>query len=214
MHKKYSLLIFVIYILGLLCSPNVYSQPRGEVLEEVAQELEEAQENSKKLLEDVGSLQDQFGKQKQKTAITKEQMDKSVDILLAHYASMSEKEVSDEIIQNMDSKTLKNILIKFPKLNLFLARILKDKEAVKKIFALSSKTEELKKAGLWFLGTIFLGFILNKLLFRINQSLFSKLRSVFIRFVVLWSARITIIVYYYGENLAPAFKIFKKTFLS
>lgn len=210
MLKRLSLFVIVFNLLGLLCSPLVFAQ------DELEDQLEKAKADSEKLVDEVSKLQDQFGKdQNEKNPpVDAKQMQQSLDLLLSHYSPMTEKQISDEVIQNVNSNTIKNILIKYPKIGIFVARLLKDKNALKKLFELMTMTEELKKAGLWFLGTFVAGFLLNKILFRPRQSFLSKLRSLFIRFIILNGARIGIVVYFYGANLGPAFKIAKSVFLN
>lgn len=222
MLKKLVFFALLVNLLGLLSSPLVYAQTNFQRIEEVDEEviddlksnLEKAKSDSKHLVDGVSKLQNQFGNSDKSSPLDIKQIQQSIDMLLSHYGPMTEKQISDEITANINSNTAKNLLKKYPKIGIFLAKLLKDRNAVKKLFALMTMTEELKKAGLWLLGTFLAGFILNRFLFKANQSFLSKLRSLFIRFLILNGARLAIIVHFYGDNLGPTYKIAKKVFLN
>lgn len=183
-------------------------------------EIKKMQKNSKKLVGDLEDLQEKVksfsGNQGDEEGLVNKvspaQINETVDTLLDHYKDLTVPEIQAEILNAITNKNIKDICIKYPKITIYLAYVLKDKQAVKKFFTLYTETEKLKYLGISLFLTIVVSFILSRILFKTYKGFFNRLLKILFKNIVIWSLRIFAIYYFLGDYLTPFVKIAQKVF--
>lgn len=131
----------------------------------------------------------------------------AIKVALAPLQKMSESELSKLLRDNTKNSSSEKLISNYPNIILFSVRLIKDKLAIPNL----AKIIDDQKKLIRFTGIMILTFLISFLLkFVLKKSGRSVLKAVslwFLRFMIMMSIRLGIIIYFFGEELAPTFKI-------
>jgi hypothetical protein len=171
--------------------------------------------DSKKVLEDTSKILDQDA--------TLSEVDESVINELA--ATEDSKKITLNSLKKAREdaeKAKKKIMVtgelsnrdQFPKINIFAVRLIKDEESIPAMVKIVENRERLIHFTGVMLSTLILGFVLKKVIHREGRSFIRSAIYFIFRMCFMFAVRIYIVYFFFSAELAPAAKIFKKTFIA
>lgn len=131
----------------------------------------------------------------------------AVKIALAPLQKMSESELSKLLGDNIAGSTTKKILSKYPSIIHFTVRLIKDKLAIPSLAKIIDDEKRLIRFSLTMLSTFLISIVLKYLLKKSGRTILMAISLWFLRFIIMCSIRMGIIVYFFSQELAPTFKI-------
>lgn len=204
MRKTFKFSKFLVYILTLcFLSGGFFSFGYADDLDS---ELEDYRDEMQRLVKDLkGKYKD--GQNKLDAVDAAKMATKSLE-------NVSHIEIKNEFL-NKSKKipALHDFLVKFPSILEFFARFLKDKDALPTLASILNNKTKLIIFVLCNFGTIILGMIMKRFSRR-KIGFFASIRSMLFRVMILYSVRISIIIFFYGKELYPTWKIFEDIFIN
>lgn len=226
-------------ILGLVISLNTFSQDdqypedyqdaqaNQEIQEDDVQELIDRSEKIYEAIdiddqspEDLANRVDELEKQYLGKGDSKQVINQKINIedaikqINKRYLAMPIELVRKEILGSVENDFLKKAYTNYPSLLTFVARILKTPDALLDAFTTVRNKPLMKKFGLYMLGTLVLSIVLSKLLIKEGQGFIDRFKAILIKSLVIWTARISVLVYFLGSGLSKVWHIFIATFIS
>lgn len=122
------------------------------------------------------------------------------------------KEKSDDslvqgVLENISNPKVKLFLKKNPKVLLFYARMVKDKEAMPKLSQILRMKNELMSFSIFLIITFFVGWAWKRMDKRSSLGVIQYLFRFFLRFSILFGLRIMVFYVLFKEQISPTFKI-------
>ena len=131
---------------------------------------------------------------------------------IAPMQNMSEVEILIALKENSKNSKIQKIFEQHPKLNIFRARLLKDKKALPELAKILDDGAQLSKYSLVMLVTILVGILLRRLM-KLDDPLFLfSLILWLVRLSVMALLRLGITIAFFGPNLKPIYEIAMRTF--
>jgi hypothetical protein len=138
----------------------------------------------------------------------------SVRMALEPLQQLSEEELLKRLDEATRESSVRPYLDQFPSMTLFTVRLIKDKESIPTL----AKIAEDRKRLINFVGimvlSIILGIVLKNVMHKEGRTFLQAVFYFFLRFWIMLIVRICIINYFFGEELKPAMKVFKQTFMT
>lgn len=171
--------------------------------------LESYQNNPQKLLQETQGLT-----QGHLPAEIKNMKFKEVMIAaLTPLRKMSDQEILRMLKEQSQNSKLQNFFEEHPKINLFRAHAMKDKEALPELASILDQRQRLIQYSVVMLATLLLGFIIKRFLHKKDQPLAVYLALVFARIFFVLLIRLGITIGFFGHQLRPMFNLIVQHFL-
>jgi hypothetical protein len=222
MLKHITKVIFSIVIAGILNGPSfVYAQDD----EDIQSQMELMRKQSAAIMQQLKTFQEQNedlhnegnggknGARKLPKKNPNMDFEQAFSMLQDQYKSMPFAQLRNHIKSTMEGTYLKPVVKAVPKTADFMAHMYQDDEAFPALFKMIKDRDKLKYVGIYILATVIAGWIFGNFYIRHNHKFATRLRRGIVKFALVWSARFAIIIYFYGDYLAPSAKIAKKVFL-
>ncbi len=136
-----------------------------------------------------------------------------IRIPLSKFQGFSEDELLKLLMENTKDSKFEPYMDRFPKFTLLMVRLIKDKEAIPSVVKIVENKDRLT----WFTGvmisTFLLGFLLKRIMRKEGRSILGSIGNYMVRVLIMTVVRFMIIMYFFREELTPAFNIVNKTFL-
>lgn len=185
-----------------------------EVDESDINELANAAEDPKKItLNSLKKAREDAEKAKKKSVMTGE-LSSSVRQILEPMQKLSEKDLLKLLDDNSKNSKLRPYMDQFPNINIFAVRLIKDEESIPSLVKIIENRERLIRFAGVMLSTLILGFLLKKVMHREGRSFIRSAIYFLFRMYFMFAVRIYIVYFFFSAELAPAAKIFKKTFMA
>jgi DNA-binding protein H-NS len=138
----------------------------------------------------------------------------NIRIPLEKFQHLSEEELLHLLKENTKDSKWASYLDQFPRIRLLSVRLIKDKDAIPSAVKIIENKDKLVWFGGCLIATFILGFILERLMRKEGRGVLASIGLYMVRVLILTGVRLTIILYFYGEELKPASRVFKQTFLT
>lgn len=159
-------------------------------------------------------LNENFGKLKAAPAkVLPTDLSNSVRMALEPLQKLSEAELLKRLNEATKESPVRTYMDDFPNLTLYSVRLIKDKESIPALVKIVENKKRLIDYVAIMLCTIIFGFGLKRVMHREGRSFFESVFFFLLRTFILLALRVGITDYFFSEELAPAIKIFKQTFL-
>ena len=146
------------------------------------------------------------------TSLKKIKYSEALKVAIEPLQKMSEPELVNLLKENSKNSTAAVYISRYPKVTLFTVRLIKDKEALPNLGKILDDEQNLIRFSGMMLTTIIFGFFLKQFMKKDGRSIVLAISLWFFRFLIINSFRIGILIYFFGPELTPAFKIATKTF--
>lgn len=137
----------------------------------------------------------------------------NIRIPLAKFQTLSEGELLKLLKENTSQSKWGPYLDQFPRLSLFSVRLIKDKEAIPSAVKIIENKDKLIWFGGVMISTFLIGILLERIMRKENRSIMASIGLYLLRVLILTGIRFAVIIYFYGDELQPAGRVFKQTFL-
>lgn len=137
----------------------------------------------------------------------------NIRIPLAKFQTLSEQELLKLLKENTSQSKWGPYLDQFPRLSLFSVRLIKDKDAIPSAVKIIENKDKLIWFGGFMISTFLIGFLLERIMRKENRSIVGSIGLYLLRVLILTGVRFAILIYFYGDELRPAGRVFKQTFL-
>lgn len=148
-----------------------------------------------------------------KPKVISSELSNSVRMALEPLQQLSEEELIKRMDEATKDSSVRPYMNQFPNSTLFAIRLIKDKESIPSMV----KIVEDRDRFVWFIGvmlsTIIFGYFLKKFMHREGRPFWKSVLYFFGRMYLLFGIRVGIVIYFFNNELAPAAKVFKKTFI-
>ena len=152
-------------------------------------------------------------KNKDRPKVISSDFSNSVRMALEPLQKMSEPELLKRLDEATKNSPIRPYMDQFPNITIFTVRLIRDKESIPSLAnALEDKNRLIRFAGAM-IATIIFGFILKKAMHREGRSFLKSVLYFFLRMMLMSFIRFGLIYYFFSEELAPAIKVFKQTFI-
>lgn len=136
----------------------------------------------------------------------------ALKVTLEPLQKMSEKELIAVLKDNTKDSAAAVYIVQYPKLTLFTVRLIKDPEALPNLGRILDRDEQLIQFAGIMVATILVAFLLKRFMRREGRTVLKALSLWFLRFFIISTLRVGLIMYFYGSELSPLFKIATNTF--
>lgn len=137
----------------------------------------------------------------------------AVKVALAPLQKMSEGDLIKLLVENTKGSGAADYIDRYPKIAVFTVRLIKDKEAVPFLAKIADDQDKFIRFAGIMISTILLAFLLKKFMKKEGRPVMKAVSLWFFRFVIITGLRIAIILFFFGSEIAPTFRILSKTFL-
>ena len=131
----------------------------------------------------------------------------AIKVALAPLQKMSESELSKLLRDNTAGSSSGKLISRYPNVILFSVRLIKDKLAIANLAKIIDDQKKLINFSGIMLSTFLISFFLKYFLKKSGRSILKAISIWFLRFMIMISIRLGVIIYFFGEELAPTFKI-------
>lgn len=125
---------------------------------------------------------------------------------------LSEDELLTMLKENTKGTAAGEYVERFPQLMVFTVRLIKDREAIPSFVSVMDDQDRLIRFSGLMIATILVGFFLKRFMKREGRSVAAALGVWFLRSLIMFSLRLGIIIFFFGEELTPAFNVALRTF--
>ena len=215
--KKLSLFLILVLGLGLSVLVPTIALSQGNYTDDSDDNIDESlQDYRKKNQKLVESIQKNHGGgatgARPEVSLDLEKLIPTIKQINSVYSRMSYEASREQIHENISKSPAKGMAKAFPKTVDFITHLLRDNTA---LLSLASMFKDKKKLLYFFLAnvcTIILGFVLSRLSSK-DGSMGSRLFKWVCRKSFIYGLRIVILMFFFGTQLNPTFRIFKEVFL-
>jgi len=137
-------------------------------------------------------------------------IEKMFDQVKESFSKMADNQVKDLLKEKTKGTFAEGLFEKFPKIYDFLSGFLRSKEAMGSLLSITKDKTRLLYFGLCMLITFIAAFIIKKRDQNLGKSM---ILSWFKRWLMFTAIRLSIIYYFFSDELSPIFKVFKETIL-
>ncbi|MDC1175203.1 hypothetical protein OAT67_07395 [Bacteriovoracaceae bacterium] len=141
-------------------------------------------------------------------------MKSMMNMSLSTFQSQSEAELLAQFKQSTKATIAGPIVEKFPKLLIFLVKLLRDKIALPSLFQLLDDRKKLMIFAGCNIFTIILGFMIKRAQKKSSTGVFDGIAQWSVRFTFLTGLRIGIFIFFYGTIAKPSWIVFKNVFFA
>ncbi len=134
-------------------------------------------------------------------------------VALAPLQKMSENQLVTILKENTKGGSAEVYVERFPKLSVFVVRLIKDAEALPMLAKILDDQDKLIRFGGIMLLTVLFGFFLKRFMKKEGRSILEAIGFWFFRFLIMTSLRFGILIYFYGKEIEPTFSVAYRTFL-
>ena len=194
-----------------------YNKDQKKVLNDAAK-INENDENNDLTEKELGVNQNanviksSLFKKVDPSSLKKIKYSEALKVTLEPLQKMSEPELVNLLKENSKNSTAAVYISRYPKITLFTVRLIKDKEAMPNLGKILDDEQNLIRFSGLMLTTIILGFFLKQFMKKDGRTIALAFTLWFFRFLIITSLRIGILIYFFGPELTPTFKIATKTF--
>lgn len=136
----------------------------------------------------------------------------AMKIALEPLQKMSERELIKLLLENTKGSSAGEYIDRYPKLAVFTVRLIKDKDALSSL----AKVADDQKRSIRFMGimisTILISFLLKRFMRKEGRPVLEAVTLWFLRFVLITTLRIGIILFFFSDEIIPTLKIVGITF--
>ncbi len=165
----------------------------------------------------VEEVRDEKAKNKKsKTPINLEgkKLSETLPYLLEPFDELNDQELRQVIMDKFNGGSIGGALETYPFLLELSVKLVRDKKALVGLVKISEQPSKVQKLLLFLIGTLVLGHIIKKALFREDRPFATALFYSFLRIVFMNGLRLYIIYSFFSEELGPALKIFRSVVFS
>lgn len=161
-------------------------------------------------------LGDAFAKARgaKKQDLGKIKYSEAIRVTLAPLQKLSESELLAMLKENTKGSSAAVYVEQFPHLMVFAVKLIKDTDAIPSMVKIVDDQDKLIRFGGLMIATILFGFFLKRLTAKEGRDVIPALGIWFMRFLIMLSLRIGLIILFYGNELTPAFNVAKSTLFS
>jgi len=170
-------------------------------------ELEKAYKDAQNVMGSIGK-----GKSKDQKNLKKIKYSEAIRTVLKPLQQLSEAELMATLKENTKDTNAGEYVARFPKLMVFAVKLIKDPEAIPSLARIVDDQDKLIRFGGIMIATILFGFFLRRLMAREGRSILKSLAFWFLRFLIMSGLRIGIILFFFGNEIAPMLKVAEQTF--
>lgn len=151
--------------------------------------------------------------------LSREEIDKlklhqAVSLALVPLRKMSTNEMRSMILEQTRGQKIYTILVEYPKLLTYMIELIRHEQAIPQLVKIVEDKDRLKKFAAVMLCSILIGFLIARFVSTKEKNL-KKIFFLFImRVLIMFSLRISIIMYFFSEELAPSFNVFLSVFFN
>lgn len=150
-------------------------------------------------------------KNEKKKDLKKIKYSEAIRTTLAPLQKLSEKELSDMLKENTKGTAAGTYVERFPKMMTIAVRLIKDPEAIPGVVRTVDDQDKLIRFAGLMIATILVGFFLKRLMAKEGRGVLASLGYWFLRSLIMFGLRVGIIVFFYSEELTPAFKVVSRS---
>lgn len=136
----------------------------------------------------------------------------AITIALMPLQKLSEKELIRLLNEKTTDSSIKKYIDQFPKLTVFTVRLIKSKDALPSLTKIADDEDRFIRFAAIMISTILFSFFLKRLMRREGRSILKAVSLWFLRFMIVSSLRLAIVLYFFSEEITPTFKIALETF--
>ncbi len=136
----------------------------------------------------------------------------AMKIALEPLQRMSEKELIKLLYENTSGSAARVYVERYPKLAVFAVRLIKSEDALPGLAKIADDEDRFIRFLGIMLSTILISFSLKRLMKREGRTVLKAVSLWFLRFVIISSLRLAVLLYFFSEEVSPIFKIDFKTF--
>jgi hypothetical protein len=178
---------------------------KGKVLDpESVKELESSHEA-------MVSAFSNIGKKKKTPKDKKPKYSEVIKSTLAPLQKLSEEELVLMLKENTRESSAAKYVDHFPQIMLIAVRLIKDKDALPEMAKILDDQDKLIHYSGMMIATFLVGFLLRRFMAKEGRTIFVSLSLWFIRFLIMSGLRIAVTIFFFGEELTPAFKVLTRT---
>ncbi len=140
----------------------------------------------------------------------------AIKLLNSVYKDKSEQEVVDSLLSQHAGSSIGEVLKKYPKLALFLAKVYKDPDCLMELARILENRQKLLYYFIANVATILFGWMIKRSFRKKDGERRHRTTSMklwFLRFLMIYGARVVLLISFYGKNLKPLFNIILETVL-
>ena len=138
----------------------------------------------------------------------------ALKVALEPLQKMSEPELVNLLKENSKSSAAAVYIVRYPELSLFAIRLIKDKDAIPFLGKIIDDQDKLIKFIGIMLCTFIFAILLKQFMKKEGRKVFTALGLWLFRFLLISSFRLWLLIYFYGTELSPTFKIATNTFFN
>lgn len=124
---------------------------------------------------------------------------------------LSEAELVAMLKENTRGSSAAQYVDRFPKIMLLAVQLIKDPEALPGMAKVLDDQDKLIHYSGLMIATLLVGFLLKRFMAKEGRTIFVSISLWFIRFLIMSGLRIAVTVFFFGEELTPAFKVLWKS---
>jgi len=207
-------------------NPNVENKPQ----ETPKEELTKADELSSFLQQGAGKTKlrlnkgsgdptddlrlelENFLRQANKLPAKKQAFHQLVSLTLEEVRKIPESELDKNLFGKIENPTLKEVLDNNPKHKIFFKELIKDKTALVELSKILDDFNLIVKFLTVMVLTFFVGFMVDRFFKHDKRSTFGKVNVFFFKIFFMLGLRLSVIYFFFGENLRPAFELALKVY--
>lgn len=145
--------------------------------------------------------------------VKKMKISEAVAFALAPIQAQTEKEILYQLLNNAKGTKNYDLMINYPKITLFVVRMIKDKEALPYATKILENKKKLINFAAVMISSVLVGFLVARFV-RTKSKSFGKVFLLFLlRVFLMMGLRIGIIIFFFGEELYPLYRVFLNTFI-
>jgi hypothetical protein len=144
--------------------------------------------------------------------VKKMKISEAVNLALTPLQKVSEADLLKQLLENTKGTRAHDFFVRFPKLILYVVRLLRDKQALSDATKILEDRKKLIRYSAIMISTFILGILLSRFFRSNKESILYSITLFFIRLGIMFSLRAYILIYFYGSELSRSFDIFKETF--
>lgn len=136
----------------------------------------------------------------------------ALKVALAPLQAMPESELRQLLLDNTKGSSAEEYVARFPKLLNFTVALIRDPVALPKMALIIEDQKRLIRYASLMLFTILFSIILKRFLKKEGRGIIAAVGLWFMRFLIINSLRLGILIYFFGSELTPMFNIAMKVF--
>ncbi|MBY0415516.1 MAG: hypothetical protein K2Q18_15190 [Bdellovibrionales bacterium] len=164
--------------------------------------------------EEAIALKRANGKKKERVEPLPSNLSASLKMALEPLQKLSETELLKRLDDGLKDSQLRPYFEEIPDLKLLAVRLIKDKESLPSLVKILENKDRLIHFVSALLFSIVFGFVLKRAMHREGRVFVVSALFFILRFFIMLAIRLAIINYFFSDEIAPALKVFKQTFMT